>query len=127
MGVPISTLFTCDKGIHGHADVLHVELLVDNSTPGTKWENGKTADVAPPCFRRTNIEYLKSSHGSSLESIHFIAKSLSLIMHVLPARLKLGAKKVNDLEDHGFMVSWGFEDLNGHMWDLFWMNPEHVE
>jgi predicted lactoylglutathione lyase len=34
---------------------------------------------------------------------------------------------VNDLEDHGFMVSWGFEDLDGHMWDLFWMNPEHVE
>ena len=38
-----------------------------------------------------------------------------------------GAKQVNDLEDIGFMVSWGFEDLDGHMWDLFWMNPEHVQ
>lgn len=40
---------------------------------------------------------------------------------------ELGAKKVNELEDHGFMVSWGFEDLDGHLWDLFWMNPEHVQ
>jgi hypothetical protein len=41
--------------------------------------------------------------------------------------LALGAKKVNDPEDLGFMFSWGFEDLDGHLWDLFWMNPEHVQ
>ena len=39
----------------------------------------------------------------------------------------LGARKVNEPEDHGFMFSWGFEDLDGHLWDLFWMNPEHVQ
>lgn len=40
---------------------------------------------------------------------------------------ELGAKQVNEPEDHGFMFSWGFEDLDGHLWDLFWMNPEHVQ
>ena len=39
----------------------------------------------------------------------------------------LGARKVNDAEDHGFMFSWGFEDLDGHVWDLFWMDPAHVQ
>ena len=38
-----------------------------------------------------------------------------------------GARQVNEAEDHGFMFSWGFEDLDGHLWDLFWMNPEHVQ
>lgn len=38
-----------------------------------------------------------------------------------------GARKINEPEDHGFMFSWGFEDLDGHLWDLFWMNPEHVQ
>lgn len=37
-----------------------------------------------------------------------------------------GAKQVNEFEDIGFMASWGFEDLDGHLWDLFWMDPEHV-
>ena len=41
--------------------------------------------------------------------------------------LELGARKINEPEDHGFMFSWGFEDLDGHLWDLFWMNPEHVQ
>ena len=38
----------------------------------------------------------------------------------------LGARRLNDPEDHGFMFSWGFEDLDGHLWDVFWMNPDHV-
>ena len=41
--------------------------------------------------------------------------------------LELGARKLNEPEDLGFMFSWGFEDLDGHLWDLFWMNPDHVE
>ena len=40
---------------------------------------------------------------------------------------ELGGKKVNESEDHGFMFSWGFEDLDGHVWDLFWMDPAHVQ
>lgn len=40
--------------------------------------------------------------------------------------LELGARKINEPEDMGFMFSWGFEDLDGHLWDLFWMNPDHV-
>ncbi|MEY4532351.1 MAG: hypothetical protein RI926_120 [Actinomycetota bacterium] len=34
-----------------------------------------------------------------------------------------GAVRLNDPEDHGFMLSWGFEDLDGHLWDVFWMDP----
>lgn len=34
-----------------------------------------------------------------------------------------GAVRLNDPEDHGFMFSWGFEDLDGHLWDVFWMDP----
>ena len=40
--------------------------------------------------------------------------------------LELGARKLNEPEDLGFMFSWGFEDLDGHLWDVFWMNPDHV-
>ena len=29
--------------------------------------------------------------------------------------------------DHGFMYEWGFEDLDGHMWGPFWMDPSYVQ
>ena len=36
-------------------------------------------------------------------------------------------KSVEFFTDLGFMFSWGFEDLDGHVWDLFWMDPSHIE
>jgi predicted lactoylglutathione lyase len=35
-----------------------------------------------------------------------------------------GARSPHPLEDHGFMVTQGFEDLDGHLWNLVWMAPE---
>ena len=43
------------------------------------------------------------------------------------AAFALGARKVSEIDDKGFMISWGFEDLDGHLWDLFWMDPKHLE
>ncbi len=38
-----------------------------------------------------------------------------------------GAKKFREPEDHGFMFTRSFEDLDGHVWEIFWMNPGHVQ
>lgn len=35
-----------------------------------------------------------------------------------------GGRTPHPLEDHGFMVTQGFEDLDGHLWNLVWMNPQ---
>jgi uncharacterized protein len=29
--------------------------------------------------------------------------------------------------DYGFMIQRTFEDLDGHTWEPFWMNPTHVQ
>ena len=56
----------------------------------------------------------------------FACESADEVRELSEKAFALGARKVNDPEDHGFMFSWGFEDLDGHLWDLFWMNPDHV-
>jgi predicted lactoylglutathione lyase len=38
-----------------------------------------------------------------------------------------GARRYSEPVDHGFMFSWGFEDLDGHIWELFWMDPAHIQ
>jgi len=57
----------------------------------------------------------------------FACESTAQVRSLSEKAFELGARKVNDAEDHGFMFSWGFEDLDGHLWDLFWMNPEFVQ
>ena len=34
-----------------------------------------------------------------------------------------GGKPSGEPQDHGFMYDWGFYDLDGHGWGVFWMNP----
>lgn len=34
-----------------------------------------------------------------------------------------GGKTPNAAQDHGFMYGHGFEDLDGHLWELMWMDP----
>lgn len=36
-----------------------------------------------------------------------------------------GARIPHPPEDHGFMYDQGFEDIDGHLWNLVWTAPEH--
>ena len=37
--------------------------------------------------------------------------------------MKAGATKSNDPSDQGFMYSRSFQDLDGHLWEVFYMDP----
>jgi predicted lactoylglutathione lyase len=37
--------------------------------------------------------------------------------------LAAGGKAPNPVQDHGFMYGHGFEDLDGHQWELVYMEP----
>ena len=38
----------------------------------------------------------------------------------------LGGTPAHEPEDHGFTYDWGFYDLDGHGWGVFWMDPAAV-
>lgn len=41
--------------------------------------------------------------------------------------LKAGATEARPTEDHGFMFGRSFQDLDGHIWEIFWMDPSFVQ
>ena len=38
-----------------------------------------------------------------------------------------GGRHAQDPMDHGFMYGWSFYDLDGHHWEVFWMDPAAVQ
>ena len=38
-----------------------------------------------------------------------------------------GGAHAADAMDHGFMYAWSFYDLDGHHWEVFWMDPSAVQ
>lgn len=41
--------------------------------------------------------------------------------------LKAGAKETYPPKDYGFMFARSFEDPDGHIWEVFWMDQAHVQ
>lgn len=40
--------------------------------------------------------------------------------------LAAGGRAPNPKQDHGFMYGHGFEDPDGHIWELSWMDPANM-
>jgi len=38
-----------------------------------------------------------------------------------------GGTTPNNKQDHGFMYGWGFQDPDGHLWEVMWMDPAHIQ
>lgn len=38
-----------------------------------------------------------------------------------------GGKHAMDPIDHGFMYGWSFYDLDGHHWEVLWMDPNAIQ
>lgn len=53
--------------------------------------------------------------------------SVDEVRRLCETAFSLGARKYKEPDEYPFMFGWGFEDLDGHIWELFWMNPEHVQ
>jgi predicted lactoylglutathione lyase len=43
------------------------------------------------------------------------------------AALKAGGKEERPAMDFGFMFGRNFNDLDGHIWEVIWMDPAHVQ
>jgi predicted lactoylglutathione lyase len=65
---------------------------------------------------------------SSTESITALsAASREAVDKIVNRALAAGARRYVEPKDHGFMYQWGFEDLDGHIWEHFWMDPSFVQ
>ena len=49
------------------------------------------------------------------------------VNRIADAALKAGGKEPRPPQDYGFMFLRSFQDLDGHMWEVAWMNPNHVQ
>ena len=42
---------------------------------------------------------------------------------IVQRAIAAGGSHAMQPQDHGFMYGWSFYDLDGHHWELFWMDP----
>jgi uncharacterized protein len=45
---------------------------------------------------------------------------------IVHTALKAGATEAREPMDYGFMYGRSFNDLDGHIWEIIWMDPSHI-
>jgi uncharacterized protein len=71
-------------------------------------------------------QFTKKKIGNTLKTVSVI-NSLSVdsnaeVNDMMDNVLKAGGKEPNEAKDYGFMLQRSFEDLDGHLWEVFYMD-----
>jgi len=54
-------------------------------------------------------------------------ESRAAVDDVVHKAIAAGGRHAMDPMDHGFMYGWSFYDLDGHHWEVVWMDPSAVQ
>jgi len=62
--------------------------------------------------------------STTTEAIFAIsAESRDEVDEIVDKALAAGGQRSNDPMDEGFMYGWSFQDIDGHLWEVIWMDP----
>lgn len=74
--------------------------------------------------------FVKKPLGNAKQHAHSIiaisANSKDEVDALITKAIAAGAVIPNEPSDLGFMYSRIFEDLDGHLWEIFWMDPSGI-
>jgi predicted lactoylglutathione lyase len=70
---------------------------------------------------------IPDAHKTTGVLIAISQESKKAVDDIVAKALKAGGKEPRPMQDHGFMVQRTIEDLDGHTWEPFYMDPGFVQ
>lgn len=110
LGFTFNQQFTDDKATcMVISDDIYAMLLTEERF--LNFTNKKIADAF------TSTEVLLSLTCESREEVdEMVSKAIAA-----------GGSAPNPKQEYDFMYAHGFQDLDGHIWEVFWMDPDYVQ
>jgi predicted lactoylglutathione lyase len=78
-------------------------------------------------FKTWTPKSVADAKASTEAIVALSAESRDAVNSTVEKALAAGARRHAEPQDYGFMYQWGFEDLDGHIWEYFWMDPAYVQ
>jgi uncharacterized protein len=79
--------------------------------------------LVEPFFRTFTKKPIVDAKKSTEVLVCLSCESRAEVDDLVRKALAAGGTAPNAPQDHGFMYGHGFEDLDGHVWELVWMDP----
>lgn len=78
--------------------------------------------LTEPFFKGFTKKPISDAHQSTEVLLALSLDSRAEVEAVMAKAIAAGATTPNPPVDHGFMYQHGFADLDGHQWEVFWMD-----
>ena len=78
----------------------------------------------PASFRRFTSKEIADAHDTTEALFALQVDSKEVVNEIFDKALAAGGRAPREAQDHGFMYERAFEDPDGHIWEIFWMNTQ---
>lgn len=78
-------------------------------------------------FQTFTPKEVVDAHESSEVLLAISMESRQQVDETVKKAVAAGGSTYNQPKDHGFMYQHGFQDPDGHIWEVFWMDPSVVQ
>ncbi|MGH9910447.1 MAG: VOC family protein [Nitrososphaerales archaeon] len=82
--------------------------------------------LVEPFFKTFTKKEIANAKESTEVLVALSVESREKVDEMLSRALAAGAKEAREPQDHGFMYGRSLEDLDGHIWEIFWMDPKTI-
>jgi predicted lactoylglutathione lyase len=80
-----------------------------------------------PKFREFTTKDIADAHKTTEVLTCLSFDSRDEVNEIVDRAITAGATEARDLQDYGFMYGRSFNDLDGHIWEIIWMDPSHIQ
>jgi hypothetical protein len=100
------------------------QRFTDDSAACMVVNDGASVMLLAESFFRTFTKRQPCDTTSHTEALFAIpCDSRADVDTMVHRAIDAGGSYAMDPVDHGFMYGWSFYDLDGHHWEVFWMDP----
>ena len=83
--------------------------------------------LSEPFFRGFTKNEICDTRTHTETLLALSCESRAEVDQMVRKAIDAGGRHAMDPMDHGFMYGWSFYDLDGHHWEVLWMDPNHVQ
>lgn len=83
--------------------------------------------VSEPFFQQFTPKKIADAKTTTECLIALSHDSRESVNELVQKAVAAGGRIYAEAKDYGFMYQHGFEDLDGHIWEHFWMNADYVQ
>ncbi|QNP69906.1 VOC family protein [Streptomyces roseirectus] len=127
VNLPVADLTASKEFFTGLGYSINPQFSDDNAASVVISDTIVAMLLTKPFYSTFTSKEITDATKSSEVIVALSAENREAVDTLVDRAVSLGATESRDPQDHGFMYGRSFDDLDGHTWELIWMDPSAME